>query len=189
MKKYFVPFSVSLLIGVSLAYFIIHQYESLDGITVSALASEIYYVQRGVYSDRENMEINMKDFTNYIYNVEDNMYHTYIGVSKYKENAEKIQNIYKNEGIETIIKKDRDLSQISYWNQIESIPNAIPCPYQNCNSYSILKENLNHESDKKSNIDEHSSINYKNINTSIHDFDIILEEKPIILECQNKHKF
>jgi len=104
MKKYFVPFSVSLLIGVSLAYFIIHQYESLDGITVSALASEIYYVQRGVYSDRENMENNMKDFTNYIYNVEDNMYHTYIGVSKYKENAEKIQNIYKNEGIETIIK-------------------------------------------------------------------------------------
>ena len=104
MKKYFVPFSVSLLIGISLAYFITHQYESLDGITVSALASEIYYVQRGVYSDRENMENNMKEFTNYIYNVEDNMYHTYIGVSKYKENAEKIQNIYKNEGIETIIK-------------------------------------------------------------------------------------
>ena len=104
MKKYFVPLSVSFLIGVSFAYFIIHQYESLDGVTVSALASEIYYVQRGVYSDRENMENNMKEFTNYIYNVEDNMYHTYIGVSKYKENAEKIQNIYKNEGIETIIK-------------------------------------------------------------------------------------
>ena len=104
MKKYFVPLSVSLLVGIAFAYFIIHQYESLDGVTVSALASEIYYVQRGVYSDRENMENNMREFTNYIYNVEDNMYHTYIGVSKYRENAEKIQNIYKNEGIETIIK-------------------------------------------------------------------------------------
>lgn len=104
MKKYFVPFSVSLLVGIAFAYFIIHQYESLDGVTVSALASEIYYVQRGVYSDRENMENNMREFTNYIYNVEDNMYHTYIGVSKYRENAEKIQNIYKAEEIETIIK-------------------------------------------------------------------------------------
>lgn len=105
MKKYFVPISVSLFIGVFFAYYIIHQYESLDNITVSALASDIYYVQRGVYSDRENMENNMKEFTNYIYNVEDNMYHTYIGVSKSKENAEKIQKIYKEEGIDTIIKK------------------------------------------------------------------------------------
>ena len=109
--------------------------------------------------------------------------------TKFKCLLSRCQNEFSKEQIETIIKKDRDLSQISYWNQIESIPNVIPCPYQNCNSYSILKENLNHESDKKSNIDEHSSINYKNINTSIHDFDIILEEKPIILECQNKHKF
>ena len=105
MKKYLLQISISLFIGVFFAYYIIRQYESLDGITVSALACDIYYVQRGVYSSRENMENNMKEFMNYIYNVEDNMYHTYIGVSKYKENALKIQKIYKDEGIETIIKK------------------------------------------------------------------------------------
>lgn len=123
MKKYFVPLSASLFIGIFFAFFIIHQYESLDGITVSALASEIYYVQRGVYSDRENMENNMKEFTNYIYNVEDNMYHTYIGVSKYKKNAEKIKRIYKDEGIETIIKKKIESSSdfLEILNQYDDI--------------------------------------------------------------------
>lgn len=105
MRKYFVPVFVSLIIGISLAYFIIHQYESLDRITVSSMAQKIYYVQRGVYSDRENMENNMKEFTNYIYNVEDNMYHTYIGISKNKNNAIKIQNVYKESEIDTIIKE------------------------------------------------------------------------------------
>ncbi len=46
----------------------------------------------------------MKDFSNYIYNVEDNMYHTYIGVSKNKANAIKIQKVYEKNGIDTIIK-------------------------------------------------------------------------------------
>ncbi len=87
-----------------MAFMIIHQYESLENITVSSMATKIYYVQRGVYSNRESMENNMKDFSNYIYNVEDNMYHTYIGVSKNKANAIKIQKVYEKNGIDTIIK-------------------------------------------------------------------------------------
>ena len=101
----------------------------------------------------------------------------------------KCKNEFSKDQIETIIKNDKELSQISYWNKIESIPNSIPCPYPNCGSYSILNENMNHDSYKKSNIDEHSMINYKNINTSIYDYDIKLEVEPIILECKNKHKF
>ena len=100
----------------------------------------------------------------------------------------KCKNAFSKDQIETIIKNDIELSQISYWNKIELIPNSIPCPYPNCDSYSIVNENINYNLDKKSS-DEYSSINYKNINTSIHDFDIKLEEKPRILECKNKHKF
>ncbi len=69
------------------------------------MATQLFYVQKGVYSDKGSMEEDMKGFTNYIYNVEDNMYHAYIGVSNYKNNAEKVLNVYKNDGIETIIKE------------------------------------------------------------------------------------
>lgn len=88
-----------------MAYFIIHQYESYDGIMVSGMASKLYYVQRGVYSNKENMENNMREFTSYIYNVLDNMYYTYIGVSMDKNNALKIQNYYKEKGYDTYIKE------------------------------------------------------------------------------------
>ena len=116
MKKYIFPISISLCLGILMAYFIIHQYESYDGITVSKMASKLYYVQRGVYSDKANMENNMKDFTNYIYNVEDNMYYTYIGISTQKENADKIQEYYKKIGFETYVKEkitdNRDFVQV-----------------------------------------------------------------------------
>ena len=103
MKKYFFPVMVSLIIGISMAYFIIKQYEGMLSLAVSSNAESLYYIQRGVYSDIENMENNMKEFTDYIYNVEDNEYHTYIGITTSKENALKIQNYYKSIGYETVL--------------------------------------------------------------------------------------
>lgn len=101
MKKYLFPVTISLLIGISMAYFIIKQYEGMPILAVSSNAETLYYVERGIYSDLENMENNMKDFTDYIYNTENNQYHTYIGITTNKENALKIQNYYKNLGYDT----------------------------------------------------------------------------------------
>ena len=103
MKKYFFSVMVSLIIGISMAYFIIKQYEGMPSLAVSSNAESLYYIQRGVYSDIENMENNMKEFTDYIYNVEDNEYHTYIGITTSKDNALKIQNYYKSIGYETVL--------------------------------------------------------------------------------------
>lgn len=105
MKKYLFPVSVSLILGISMAYFIIKQYESLPALTVSSDAESLFYIQRGVYSDMDNMKNNMKDFTNYIYNVEENQYYAYIGITTSKENALKIQNYYKSLGYDTFLKE------------------------------------------------------------------------------------
>ena len=105
MKKYLFPITVSLIIGTLMAYFLISGYDHADSITVSKNAETVYYVQRGVYSTKENMKNNMVDFENYIYNVEDNMYYTYIGISINKKNAEKIQGYYKEKGYDTYIKE------------------------------------------------------------------------------------
>ncbi len=104
MKKYFFPVSVSLILGIGMAYFIIKQYEEMPALAVSSDAETLYYIQRGVYSDLDNMKNNMKEFSHYIYNVEDNQYYAYIGVTTNKDNAVKIQNYYKSIGYETFLK-------------------------------------------------------------------------------------
>ena len=105
MRKYAVPIFISLIIGVSMAYFIISQYESYDGVTVSKFASRLYFIQSGVYSDKNNMLEAMSKFSSYIYSIEDNMFYSYIGVSSSKENAMKIQDYYKKIGYDTLIKE------------------------------------------------------------------------------------
>ena len=105
MKKYLLPVSISLILGISMAYFIIRQYETMPALAVSSEAESLYYIQRGVYQDMNTMSDNMKDFTNYIYNVEDNQYHSYIGITTSKNNASKIQNYYKEAGYETKIEE------------------------------------------------------------------------------------
>ena len=104
MKKYLFPISVSLVLGFFMAYFIIRQYENMPALAVSSEAETLYYIQRGVYSDMDSMKDGMKDFTHYIYNVEDNSYYTYIGITNSKDNALKIQNYYKSLGYDTFLK-------------------------------------------------------------------------------------
>ena len=104
MKKYLFPIFVSLILGVFMAYFIIRQYEDMPTLAVSSEAETLYYIQRGVYNDMDSMTNSMKDFTHYIYNVEDNQYYAYIGITTNKENALKIQNYYKTLGYDTFLK-------------------------------------------------------------------------------------
>ncbi len=103
MKKYLFPVILSLCIGMLLAYTIINSYNNVDSLTVSKNAEEIYYLQKGVYSSKTKMEEGMSDFQHYIYNVEDNKYHTYIGISKNKNNINKIKEFYQNKGYDTYI--------------------------------------------------------------------------------------
>lgn len=112
MKKYLFPIILSLCIGALLSYLIINSYSDIDSMAVSKGAEEVYYLQRGVYSSKKNMEESMKDFQHYIYNVEDNKYHTYIALSKNKQNIEKIKTYYEkmsyNTYIETKITDNED---------------------------------------------------------------------------------
>lgn len=99
------PILLSLTIGILMAYFIISQYESYDGVTLSKFASKLYFIQSGVYSDKSNMLEAMSKFSGYIYSIEDNMFYSYIGISSSKENALKIQDYYKKIGYDTLIKE------------------------------------------------------------------------------------
>ena len=103
MNKYLFPVVLSLCIGGLLAYLIINGYSDAENISVSKNAEEVYYLRQGVYSSKDNMENSMQDFEHYIYSVEDNMYNTYIGISKNKKNIEKLKGFYQKKGYDTYI--------------------------------------------------------------------------------------
>ena len=123
MKKYLFPVITSFIIGSGLAIFLISGYENAASITVSKNAKKVYYVQRGVYSSIDSMKQNMLSFPYYIYNVEENKYFAYIGITTKKENAKKIQDYYNKKGYDTYVKEkiiDNE-SFITILNQYDQI--------------------------------------------------------------------
>jgi len=106
MKKYIMPILSALLVGFLLAKFMINQYDKKENLkTVFNSYETLYFIQQGVYSTKESMEKNMSDFAYYIYNIENDKYYTYIGITKTKENSDKLKGFYEKLGYITYIKE------------------------------------------------------------------------------------
>lgn len=106
MKKYIIPILSALLVGFLLAKFMIDQYDKKENLkTVFNDSQTLYFIQQGVYSSEENMKKNMSDFAYYIYNVSQEKYYTYIGITKSKENSDKLKDFYKKLGYITYVKE------------------------------------------------------------------------------------
>ena len=105
MKKYLFPILLSFIIGSIMAIALISSYDGTEAITVFKNARKVYYVQRGVYSTKDSMEANMASFSHYIYNVDDNKYYAYIGITGNKENSKKLKNYYEKQGYNTYVKE------------------------------------------------------------------------------------
>ena len=105
MKKYLFPITLSLIMGFIMAYLLIGSYDNIEPVTMSKDAQTVYYIQKGAFSNKESMTDAMGEFENYIYNVENNMYYAYIGITKSKKNSKKLQEFYKQKGYDTYIKE------------------------------------------------------------------------------------
>lgn len=139
MKKYSVTFLIALVIGFLLANFMLNQYSDYNGIKVSTLADEIYFIQFGVYSNKENMEENTLSLENYIYNIENDKYYVYVGITK--NNPDKIVNYYKNLGYDTIIKKHA-ISNKNFIKELENYDNILSETEDNIAIGSIINQVL-----------------------------------------------
>ena len=104
MKKNLLTIIVSLLVGFLLSFYMLKEYENTDIFPVFKQQQTAYLIQQGVYSSMESMQENTSNLTDYIYSVIDKMYYVYIGISLDSENVNKIQEYYKKQGINTIIK-------------------------------------------------------------------------------------
>ena len=107
MKKYFWSIVLSLVVGIYLGKFTLSQYDSFNVFPVSFGYDNVYFLQQGVYSNVDVMKNSMSSFNYYIYDLEDDGYHTYVGITKNQENALKVKEYFNNMGYDSIIKDNR----------------------------------------------------------------------------------
>lgn len=105
MKKYLLTIVISLMVGFFLSKFLLEQYDNYNGVAVYNEGEMLYFIQYGVFSDYDNMEANTINLENYIYQIDDNKYYVYIGITKNSDNVEKMKNYFTNLGYDPIVKQ------------------------------------------------------------------------------------
>lgn len=106
MKKYFWSIFLSLVVGIYLGKFTLNQYDDFNVFPVSFGYDTIYFLQQGVYSNIDVMKNNMSNFQYYIYDKENDGYHTYVGITKSQENALKVKEFFEEKGYDIYIKEN-----------------------------------------------------------------------------------
>ena len=106
MKKYIMPIFLALLTGLLLGRFVLNQYE-FEGkiVSVAAKGRQAYFIASGIYNSKDEMEEKNKLFPYYIYNLKDDQYHVYIGITFSNKNSDKIKGYYKDLGYDTSIEE------------------------------------------------------------------------------------
>ena len=90
----------ALLLGYLCATFIFKEYK--DSESVFGLSNTVYFLQYGVYTKQDSLDIKADK---YIELEEDGKYYIYVGMTTSMDNAKKIQENYRKKGIELYIKE------------------------------------------------------------------------------------
>lgn len=104
MRRYLGSVLVALVVGCFLGKFMLNQYGDFEVVSLTTNSDDLYFLQQGVYSSIESMKENMIDISYYIYNLEDDGYHTYVGITKNYENALKIEGFFEEKGYDIYIR-------------------------------------------------------------------------------------
>ena len=84
----------------------------LSTIQVFSEKNNYYLLEEGVYSKKEIMQSETRDLNPKVYEEKNGKYYVYVGITGNKDNAEKIQNIYKDSGFNIKINEISNLKQL-----------------------------------------------------------------------------
>lgn len=73
--------------------------------SINSRGEVYYFIQEGVYSDKEILENNLSKLDHKIIDYNNNRFYVYVGITKSKEVAEKLQKIYTKKGVQVIQKE------------------------------------------------------------------------------------
>ncbi len=119
MKKvYLIPVVLSIAIGFIIGKTMCDEYHTTSetkSVFQTTNSLKVYYLQYGVYSNEENMKKSVLSLPYYIYRIEENQYHVYIGVTSKEENVAKCRNILILSGM-LLIRRKVILKIKNIWN-------------------------------------------------------------------------
>ena len=103
MKRVVIKSIIFILIGFFLGNFIFGDIKS----TINKMKNmdTYYFLQEGIYSDKEKLQDNIRNLSQKMIDIEDDKYHVYVGITKSKEIADMIMNIYESKGYKIHIKE------------------------------------------------------------------------------------
>ena len=106
--------------------------------------------------------------------------------------------IFLEEDILNFIENIEILKNLYHWIKLENKCNIIPCPFKNCDSYAIYKnnqksqdiitENIINNNDNK--IINSENVSFKENQNDLNDIKLFINDNiSIILKCENNHTF
>ncbi len=123
--KFLIPITLSIVLGLFFGKIFFDNYKTTS-LTVFDEKDKIYMLQTGVYSSKEKMKENFKNYEKYLYIELEDGHHLYLGITKNKEIASKLKEYYKKLGYsiyvkETIIDNQEFLSVLGEYDKILNI--------------------------------------------------------------------
>lgn len=113
-KKFLFSLAVAILLGT-----VVGKYFYKENNTKTVFhENDIIFLQQGVYTDKKNMEDNIKRIDPKIVVEEQDKYYVYVGITKNQKNADKIKEIYEKKGYD-IYEKKIPISNEEFKNNLE----------------------------------------------------------------------
>lgn len=108
MKKTLLLGLVAIILGLIVGHFL---HDNTSIVDVFKEGNSYYFLQEGVYQSKQTMEENTKKLTPKTVDYVDGKYYVYLGITRNKENADKIKKIYEKKGYPIYIKEQNLVSE------------------------------------------------------------------------------
>lgn len=117
MKKNLIFMIVAIVLGGISGKILFSKYENIDKYAFKE-NEKVYFIQEGVYSSKSSLDNNTKDINPKLVVKDKDEYYVYVGITKNKNNAEKIKKIYNNKGY-SVYNKQKNISNSEFLNNVE----------------------------------------------------------------------
>lgn len=107
MKKTFIWIILALISGAVLGRITFNFYDKVDTQNVISYDNYVYLLRYGKYDSFEEMKDKVIDIDRYIYIEKNNIFTSYVAISKTEENLRKIKKIYDNKNIKLDIVREK----------------------------------------------------------------------------------
>ena len=116
MKKIIIKGSIYILLGYILGYIFFSN--KIELVQKLINKDTYYFIEQGIYYDKEILQNNISKISYKVIDKDKNKYTVYVGITKDREVAEKIKDVYEKNNIKTII-KEKYLSSEEFSNNVD----------------------------------------------------------------------